>query len=240
MIRTSPAGLHVIKSFEGCRLKAYRDVVGVWTIGYGHTEGVKEGDTLTQDEADALLPRALMRYEDAVRQACTTAPNQNQFDALVSFAYNVGTEGMRKSTVIRCHNRGDHNAAARAFALWNKAGGKVWPGLVRRRAAEAALYLKPVPDDVSDPVEGPALPMPQAVDPEPHMATSTISRGSVVAGGTAALATVSETARIVSDTRYSLQTVLGEWALPVLMCLTLAACGYILWQRYAQRAEGKA
>lgn len=240
MIRTSPAGRALIKSFEGCRLTAYQDVVGVWTIGYGHTEGVKPGDTLTHEQADSLLTRALMRYEDAVAQACTSPPNQNQIDALVSLAYNVGTEGLRKSTVIKCHNRGDYNAAARAFALWNKAGGKVWPGLVRRRAAEAALYLKPMPDDVSDPETGPALDMPQAIDPEPRMSDSTINRGSVVAGGTAALATVSETARIASDTRYSLQGLLGEWALPALMIVTLAACAYILWQRFAQRHEGKA
>ena len=97
---------------------------------------------------------------------------------------------MQRSSVIKAHRRGDYQAAARAFGLWTKAGGKVWPGLTRRRAAEAALYLEPMPDDVSDPVEGPAQAMPQVVEPERPMAASTINRAGVVAGGTAAVATV--------------------------------------------------
>ena len=239
-LHISPVGRAKLVAFEGFSDTAYRDVVGVWTIGYGFTEGVREGDTLTRVQADSLLTHALMRYENAVERACIVTPTQTQFDAMVSLAWNIGIAGFEKSTVLACHNRNDFPAAARAFGLWNKAGGKVWPGLVRRRAAEAAWYLQPAPYDVSDAETGPAHEMPQAVDPERPMSQSTINRGSVVAGGTAALATVSETARIASDTRYSLQSLLGEWALPVLMGLTLVACGYILWQRYAQRHDGVA
>ncbi len=115
---------------------------------------------------------------------------------------------------------------ARAFALWNKAGGQVWPGLTRRRAAEAALYLSDAPAD-----------MPQAVQPERPITASTINRAGVAAGGTAAVATVAETARTVSDIKSSADS-LGDWLLPVLLVLVAALCGYIVWERVKVRREG--
>lgn len=133
---------------------------------------------------------------------------------------------MAGSSVIKAHNRGDHQAAARAFSLWNKAGGKVWPGLTRRRAAEAALYLS------GEPVE-----MPQAVEPERPMTASTINRAGVVAGGTAAVATVAETARTVADVKYSAQS-LGDWLVPVLLLAVVGLCAYIVWERVKVRREG--
>ena len=197
-MKTSPRGVKLITDFEGFRATAYQDVVGVWTIGYGFTEGVQKGDKITRTQADARLREELSEYEQGVSRACRVQPNQNQFDALVCFAFNVGVAGMSRSSVIKAHNREDYQAAARAFGLWNKAGGKVWPGLTRRRAAEGALYLEPVPDEVSDPVEGPVEEMPQQVDEERPMTASTINRAGVVAGGTAAVATVAETARPVA------------------------------------------
>lgn len=236
-MKTSPKGVRLIQQFEGFRSKAYRDVAGVWTIGYGFTKGVKQVDTITRPAADARLRRELVEYEQGVTKACTNPLNQNQFDALVCFAFNVGVAGMARSSVVKAHNRGDYNAAARAFGLWNKAGGKVWPGLTRRRAAEAALYLEPVHDEVSEPAEGPVDEMPQAVEPERPMSESTINRASVVAGGTAAVATVAETARTVADVKYSVAS-LGDWLVPILLLLVVGLCVYIVWERINMRRQG--
>ena len=236
-MKTSARGIKLITDFEGFRASAYEDVVGVWTIGYGFTKGVKKGDKITRAEADARLRKELVGYEMGVEAACRVQPNQNQFDALVCFAFNVGVAGMTKSSVVKAHNREDYPAAARAFGLWNKAGGKVWPGLTRRRAAEAALYLEPMPDEVSDPVEGPIEDMPQRVDEERPMTSSTINRSAVVAGGTAAVATVAETARTVADVKYSVAS-LGDWLVPILLILVVALCGYIIWERVRQRKGG--
>lgn len=236
-MKTSARGIKLITDFEGFRATAYQDVVGVWTIGYGFTEGVKQGDKITRAEADARLRKELTEYERGVEHACHVEPNQNQFDALVCFAFNVGVKGMSKSSVIKAHNREDYQAAARAFGLWNKAGGKVWPGLTRRRAAEAALYLEPVPDEVIEPVEGPVDEMPQRVDEERPMTQSTINRAGVVAGGSAAVATIAETARTVSDLKTSISS-LGDWLVPALLVITMLACAYLIYERYQQRKGG--
>lgn len=254
MMKTSINGFSLIKQFEGFRENAYRDVVGVWTIGYGFTAGVQPGQHMTPAQADARLGTELLRYEDAVRRACTLEPNQNQFDALVCFAWNVGTAGMAGSTVIKAHNRGDFQSAARAFGLWNKAGGKVWPGLTRRRAAESALYLKPVPHLVPRVVDEPAPdapagelpsrdalpnrdalphvePMPQAVEPESRLSESPINRAATVAGTTAA------TVGAVSQIKSGLDELHG-WLVPALCLAVAALAGYIVWQRWRQRREG--
>ncbi len=238
MLRLSNPGRERLKRLEGFRAKAYIPVPGdVPTIGYGFTHGVRLGDVMTREQADARLVQELQPYEQAVRQACTAQPNQNQFDAMVLLCFNIGAAGLRRSTVIKAHNRGDHQAAARAFALWNKSGGRVYAGLTRRRAEEAALYLTPMPDDVSDPAEGPADDMPQTVDAERPLHASQINRAGVVAGGTAAAATVAETARTVADVKYSTQS-LGDWLLPVLLLAVVGLCGYIVWERVKQRRGG--
>ena len=128
-MKTSSKGIALITEFEGFRSKAYLCPAGVPTIGYGFTLGVQLGDTITKEQAKRRLARELESYEAAVSRACTNEPNQNEFDALVCFAFNVGAAGMAKSSVIKAHNRGDHQAAARAFQLWNKAGGVVYAGL---------------------------------------------------------------------------------------------------------------
>ena len=225
-MRTSSQGIALIKEFEGFREHAYRDPVGIWTIGYGFTRGVQSGDYMTREQADRRLRDELAQYERAVEQATGGSVTQAQFDALVSFSWNVGVKGMAGSSVIKAHNRGDYQAAARAFALWNKAGGKVWPGLTRRRAAEAAMYLS------GEPAE-----MPQAVEPERSMSASSINRAGVVAGGTAAVAAVAETARTVADVKYSAQS-LGDWLVPVLLLAVVVLCGYIVWERVKVRREG--
>ena len=230
-MKTSSKGIALITEFEGFRSKAYLCPAGVPTIGYGFTLGVQLGDTITKEQAKRRLARELESYEAAVSRACTNEPNQNEFDALVCFAFNVGAAGMAKSSVIKAHNRGDHQAAARAFSLWNRAGGKVWAGLTRRRAAEAALYLTPMPDDVSDPAEGPALDMPQAVDAESSLSRSPIVAGSGIAAGATAAA---EVARSVSDVREAL----GDWLPWVLVAIAVGAAGWVMLTRWQQRRGG--
>ncbi len=140
--RIGPAGLALIKEFEGLRLTAYLCPAKVWTIGYGSTGAkVKPGQTITEAQAEALLLQDLDRFEDAVALAAPGA-TQNQFDAMVALAFNIGIGAFGKSTVLRKHRDGNHRAAAEAFGMWVKAKDKVLPGLQRRRAREADLYRK--------------------------------------------------------------------------------------------------
>lgn len=137
------AGLDLIKSFEGCKLTAYPDpgTGGVpWTIGWGHTgPDVHEGLVWTQQQAEAQLAYDMVKYANQVTHALSGAlTNQHQFDALVSFQYNTGS--LASSTLLKKHKAGDYTGAALEFGKWTHAGGRVLPGLVRRRAAEAALY----------------------------------------------------------------------------------------------------
>lgn len=139
-MHTSQKGLDLIKSFEGLRLSAYKDVVGVVTIGYGTTSGVKMGDTITKERAEELLREDVARFEAQVLRLVKVPLTQGQHDALVSFVYNLGAGNLSNSTLLRLLNAGDYAGAAAQFDRWNKAGGKVLAGLVRRRAAERALF----------------------------------------------------------------------------------------------------
>lgn len=144
-LRTSENGIALIKRSEALRLDAYQDAVGVWTIGYGWTgpvEGipVHGGMIISQDTAEILLRNGLLQYERAINQLVTATLNQNQFDALVSLAYNIGLGAFERSTLLKKLNDGDMDGAAAEFLRWNKAGGKVLPGLDTRRKAEATLF----------------------------------------------------------------------------------------------------
>ena len=140
-MRTSQKGIDLIKKFEGCRLEAYKCPAGIWTIGYGHTKGVKDGMIITQTQAEEFLREDLRIFEQAV-EACVKVPlSQNQFDALVSFCYNCGSGALKTSTLLRLHNEGKYSSAADQFLRWNKAGGKVLVGLTRRREEEREMFL---------------------------------------------------------------------------------------------------
>ena len=142
-MRISNAGLELIKKYEGCKLHAYKCPAGVWTIGYGWTEGVKEGDTITQEHAEELLEHGLERYESAVWEAIRRArpkTRQWEFDAMVSLIYNIGIGAFARSSVLRHHLAGETVQAGNSFLLWDKAGGKEMEGLKRRREAERRLY----------------------------------------------------------------------------------------------------
>jgi lysozyme len=149
-MKTNAAGLDLIKRNEGCELTTYVCPAGKLTIGYGDTgPHVVHGMRITQEEAEELLANRLEReFEAGVLKLIGDAPTTyNQFSALVSLAYNIGLGGLRRSTVLRMHCDGRYDEAAEAFGMWNQGGGRVLPGLVRRRQEEADLYLTPDEED---------------------------------------------------------------------------------------------
>lgn len=140
---TTAAMRRMIEDWEGLVLTAYRDVVGVLTVGYGHTgSDVIPGLTITAGQADTLLSNDLHKFEVSVNAMCGEAATaQNQFDALVSFAFNLGAAALKTSTLLRLHLAGDYDGAAAEFPNWDHAGGQVVAGLLRRRQGEQAVYL---------------------------------------------------------------------------------------------------
>ncbi|UFH49936.1 lysozyme [Pseudomonas sp. KNUC1026] len=145
-MKTSPRGLDLIKSSEGLHLRAYPDPgtgAEPWTIGYGSTGCVSAGMTITVAQAEQRLQNDLSRVEAAVTRLATVPLTQGQFDALVSFTYNVGEGNLARSTLLRLVNTGEPAAAAEQFGRWVRAGGRVLPGLVTRRAAERAMFESP-------------------------------------------------------------------------------------------------
>jgi lysozyme len=154
MLRTiNDAGLNLIKSFEGCRLAAYQDVARIWTIGYGHIRGVREGMTITEPQATEFLQQDLADTEAAVDAMTSSAPTttssapttNNQYAAMISLCFNIGSGNFRSSSVLRFHLARDYTSAADAFLLWDKShvNGQLVEvqGLLNRRRAERDLYL---------------------------------------------------------------------------------------------------
>ena len=140
-LTTNEKGVRLIKSFEGLRLSAYQDAVGIWTIGYGTTSNVYPGMAITQARAEELLRNDLKRFEAAVNQFVEVPLNADQFSALVAIAYNIGENAFASSTLLKKLNKNDYAGAAEEFLKWVYAGGRVLAGLVRRRNAERALFL---------------------------------------------------------------------------------------------------
>jgi len=136
----SQEGISLIKKFEGCELEAYKCAAGVWTIGYGHTKDVKEGEVITKEEAESMLVHELQEYCNDVDIAVKVDLKQNEFDALVSWTYNLGPTNLNSSTMLRVLNEGKHDDVPTQIKRWNKAGGEVLKGLVRRRNAEALMF----------------------------------------------------------------------------------------------------
>jgi lysozyme len=147
-MKVNKLGIDMMHHFEGCRLQAYQCSAKVWTIGWGNTyyqdkRPAKQGDVITQAQANELFEMVMNEFAIVVRKALTKEINENQFSALVCFAYNVGIGNLKKSTLLRKVNINPNDESiADEFAKWNKAGGKVLNGLTRRRLAEADLYFK--------------------------------------------------------------------------------------------------
>lgn len=157
----SDDGLNLLRKFEGCRLTAYADSAGVWTIGYGHTRGVHKGDSCTQAQADTWLRDDAKEASDAVQRLVEVPLTQPQTDALTSFVFNLGAGAFEKSTLRKKLNAGDYAGAAAEFGRWVFAGDKKLPGLERRRAAEAELFSG------ATVMSGPTAPAPDAIPAAP-------------------------------------------------------------------------
>ena len=160
-MKTNSSGIALIKEFEGLRLTAYKCPGDKWTIGYGHTSAagnptVTPGMRITADDAGDILVADLPKYEIAVMSSLDKFANENQFAAMVSLCYNIGSANFKKSSVVRYFNAGLSAKAADAFLLWNKANGKILPGLTRRRKAERELFLKPVQNVIAERVQPPS------------------------------------------------------------------------------------
>lgn len=242
-----PALVALLRRWEGLRLAPYRCPAGVPTIGVGATtypdgRRVTMSDPpITDDEALRMLSIECDRYLMAVADMCAVEPSSNELAALSSLAYNIGLDALRKSTAMREHNAGNHEAAGRAMRLWDKAtvGGKLTtlPGLTARRAAESALYLTPDDNETGR--------MPQAVASESTMAASQINRGGAAVVGLGAIEGLRQLGDSVGVFKAPLDALKGllvdtigvppEWLLPV----ALAAVGaYVVHWRLKQRREG--
>lgn len=239
------AGVVEIAQSEGCRLRAYRDIVGVWTIGWGQTRGVKAGMVWTQSMADLDLCQELDGLVREIEACLTVKANPNELSAMVSLAYNIGMgwvgsvkprgakNGFRQSSVLKAHNRGDKASAARAFALWNKAGGNVIPGLVSRRAREAALYMTPAAAELARMALDAAPATPEA-DAERPLSESSIARSGAVSVATGGLA-------VASSISADIRQMASDLNIDPLMAIGIAIVvigGVILYKRFKQRREG--
>lgn len=192
------ATIDLVKDFEGCKLTAYRDPIGVWTIGYGTTAraglGIipTAGMTITQAEADQLLADGLNKFADQIRPMIKAGLNDNQFGASVSLAYNIGVHAYSTSSALKHINAGDYDKAANSILLFNKAGGKVLKGLVRRREAERKLFLTPVFE------QAPAFDERISPVQSTTMQASALQIASGAGAGIAALGSLSGTAQVVA------------------------------------------
>ena len=193
-MKISDDGLAIIKKYEGLRLNAYRCPARVWTIGYGHTHQVKSGDVITEAMATEYLRGDVRHAQQTIERYVKVDLTQSQFDALVSFIFNVGSGAFRKSTLLRMLNKGNYSGAEKQFKRWNKAKGKALRGLTRRRADEAELFSNE--ENVDD--------MPQAID-APEIKTKMSSKTNIASGvgvvalGASQLETVSNAVNKITD-----------------------------------------
>lgn len=238
-MRTSGAGIRHIREFEGERLKAYKCSAGVWTIGVGHTSAagaptVVEGMTITANESAAILARDLAAFELGVERMLEVDVSQNQFDVLVSFAFNCGLGALKKSTLLKRVNEGKFDAVPAELMKWTKAGGKEVAGLVRRRRAEAKLWRGVDTEQPVDILEA-------RLTPEQPKASKSITQSkeanaAVAAGGLGTIALVQEVIPLVKEGGSILSAMNTTVAILVVICV---AAGAIWWFR-KQRLDEEA
>ena len=193
------AGIDLIRRWEGCKLQAYKDVAGVWTVGYGLTSRagfieVGPDTTLTQEEAEWYLEQVVDRFARDIRPAITRQIGDNQFAAFVSLAYNIGVSAFKRSSALRHFNSGDLDKVPDAMRLWKRAGGEVVQGLVNRREAEVQLFLTP------DAQPAPAMPPKSRSTPAQSrtVQASVVQGASAVGGAVGALNALDGTAQVVA------------------------------------------
>lgn len=240
-MRVNQKGLELIKEYEGFRSKAYKCPAGIWTVGYGHTSAAGEPKvgpltSVSREEGEAILRHDLLAFERAVASAVKVPLTSNQFSALVSFCYNVGPTAFRASSVLKAVNAQQWGEVPRRLALWNKAGGKVLPGLVRRRAAEAALFMEPdkvspakeIKDEQIESRETPDVPRGK---PAIKSTTNWAAGAAGAAGSVAVVADLTTGAARTAENAQTIGEVLGAYWPWVLLVLILFAAGWIIYQR---------
>lgn len=238
-MRTSDKGVSLIKAHEGLRLNAYLCPANVWTIGYGHTSAAGEptvvkGMRITRNEAETILRRDLAVFERGVLAAVKVPLKQHQFDALVSFAFNVGLGAFGRSTLLRRLNAGRYEAVPAELMKWTRGGGRELPGLVNRRRDEAGLWrsldigLTGGRADVGN-VEAPK--------PPKSMAQSKTGAAAIVTGVTGAIAPVNEAIKAARDTADGVSGLMaaGPWVL--LAVVLIAGAAFIWWDRRRKLQE---
>lgn len=235
-MRMSADGLALVKEFEGLRLKAYKCPAGVWTIGYGHTSAAGDpevipGMEITKAEAEEILKRDMVQYENGVRKLVKVEVTQGQFDALVDFAYNAGVGALAKSTLLKRVNEERFNEVPAEFMKWTRGGGKELPGLVRRRRAEVKLWRgldteKPVPVEES-------RAEPDVPAPKKSIVQSKEANGAVIAGGAGAIAVAQEVMPIVREGGDLLSAMSGT----AIVCVVIVVAAAAIWYFRKQRLE---
>lgn len=231
-MKMSQAGLdNLLKKFEGCKLKAYKDPIGIWTIGYGHTSAagepiVKEGLTITQAEAEEILRRDLGRYEVPVAALVKVDLEQHQFDVLVDFAYNAGVGNLKSSTLLKKVNAEDFDAVPKELMKWTKAAGKELPGLVRRRQAESAWW--------SAHQDQPAAQPEHRVEPDPVPVKSIVeskqANGAIVIGALGSVGAAKEVLTQAQDASDTFEQLLGLLKNPnFVIMLLIVGLGAAIW-----------
>ena len=139
-MKISEDGLELIEKFEGCETSAYQDSVGVWTIGFGHTKGVEEGQTCSIEDAESMLADEMDEYEGYINNMVKVDLQQHEFDSLVAWVYNLGPTNLGESTMLKVLNGGQFDRVPDEMNRWTRAGGKILEGLVRRRQAESLMF----------------------------------------------------------------------------------------------------
>ena len=235
-MKLSAAGLATVKEFEGLRLRSYKCPAGVWTIGYGHTSSagpptVAPNFEITKADAEVILKRDMRQYENGVNELIQIGITQGQFDALVSFAYNVGVWRLGESTLLKRVNAGRFDDVPAEFMKWTKGGGKELPGLVRRRRAEVKLWRGmdtsiPVPHDEA------------RTEPDKPSASKSITRSkeanaAVAAGGLGTIAVVQEVLPIVREGG----DLLGSLSPTILILFVIIAAAAAVWYFRKQRLD---
>lgn len=209
-----------------------------WTYGYGQTKGVTIDSYISREAADDQFADDIAPYEDAVSNALKVPTTQNQFNAMVCLAWNIGIAGFLGSTVLKAHNAGNFLAAARAFGLWNKVkdgNGKLVEsaGLTARRQREAQMYLR---SSVQAEAESRALASAEVVAERP-VSQSEINKAAAGAGGIASVAATLEVVKTVAEAKDDIESI-WSMAVPLLLLLVIGLCGYVIWQRVRVRKEG--
>jgi lysozyme len=224
----------LLKKFEGCKLKAYRCPANVCTIGFGHTTAaglpeVIDGMTITQKQADEILKRDLVKYEAAVESLVKVQLTQNQFDVLVDFAYNAGVGNLKSSTMLKKVNAGDLDAVPAELMKWTKGGGRVLPGLVRRRQAASAWWT--AQDQAHDEQEDRAEP---DAPPQRTMADSKQGNAAILTAGLGGLGIAKEVAaqaKDASDVADQFMGLLGNTNFVIMVAIIGLAAGIWFWRK---------